>query len=295
MRRRQYLFDMSLGLSLIVILAIPAGQPIFAETTTNTVEDNIVQQCNDCRITSRSVDDLVRRPRRMDSYGIVEERIDLDKIKKAICKDIASDVDRERCRDFYFKHLNQIEDWGQSKTQASFHDFICIQRMKYCCSPASYGPKCTKCTKCGEHERCSGDGTRAGDGTCICKDGHIGPKCATCKPGYYMANQGKSILANAASSNSQKSSQKITCTKCHKSCLRCRHDGPLGCEVCQKGYNWLAPYGCVDIDECIKSNKTICGPNTFCVNTEGSYFCYGKFSSCDSLVSPKLHLLIDSM
>lgn len=242
--------------------------------SSNESARQIEQLCSDCRLTSVAIEDLLRKPRQMDAYGGIDDRIDLDKIKKAVCKDIINDLDRERCRNFYFTQQAVVENWKKSKTRTSFFDFVCIRELKYCCPRKSFGPKCSKCIECGPNEHCHGEGTRAGNGTCVCKEGHTGHKCTSCMPGYYQNSIGSKELANSTSGS--KTNTRVECKKCHMSCLYCRHASPLGCEVCQSGFTWIPAYGCSDVDECVKSNNKICGENTFCVNTEGSYFCYGK-------------------
>lgn len=252
-----------------------------SDTGNNNVEGDynhlkngdIAERCADCRITSESIGGLISQPRQMDAYGRVEDRIDLNKIKKAICKDIGCDKKRERCRNFYFSQKAVIEKWKHSQSQhrTSFFDFVCIKELKYCCPRNSFGSRCTKCSGCGPNEDCFGEGTRAGNGSCVCKEGHSGPKCTSCLPGYYIGSSTDSSSDNTSIARTQ-------CRPCHRSCLYCRKDGPLGCEVCNSGFTWVPTYGCSDIDECIQSKNKVCGDNTFCVNTEGSYFCYGKYS-----------------
>lgn len=250
-----------------------------------TGDDRLVQLCSDCRLTSESIDELIRKPRQMDSYGQMSDRIDLDKIKKTICREIVSDHDRERCRSFYFSYQPTILKWKQATTEktasnysgrpalVSFFDFVCIREHKFCCPSQSYGPKCMKCPKCAPNEFCHGEGTRIGNGTCICKEGHTGLQCNTCLPGYYFDKEALKFPED--------SSKRIVCKKCHRSCQYCRLGGPKGCEVCQEGFSWQPGYGCLDVDECVKSGNKICGPKTFCVNTEGSYFCYECDRACD--------------
>lgn len=221
--------------------------------------------CTDCRLTSESIEGLIRIPRQMNLYGQIDDKIDLEKIKKLVCKDISDDYDREKCRHFYFTNLPTIQKWKNSSAKTKFFDFVCIKELKFCCPRNSFGPKCTKCIECNSNQHCHGEGTRQGNGTCVCKDGHQGPDCNSCSKGYYSKRDNSTI---------------ISCKPCHRSCLYCRHDGPLGCDVCQKGFTWLPSYGCSDVDECVK-NKKICGENTFCVNTEGSYFCYECDRACD--------------
>lgn len=227
-----------------------------------------LDKCHDCRLVSSSIEDLLKKPRLMNEYGQVEAKVDHEKIHKAVCKDIVRDEDRERCRNFYFSHLTAVQKWKQSSTKLSFFDFNCIRELKYCCPRDSFGPRCTKCPKCDINERCDGEGTRLGNGTCICKEGHLGSYCENCLPGFYPIWQQSNLRENTTI--------KVSCNRCHRSCVSCHQAGPLGCQVCKSGYTWLPAYGCSDEDECIKSNNKICGENTFCVNTEGSYFCYGK-------------------
>lgn len=233
-------------------------------------QDGIEQKCADCHLTSSSIEELTKKPRQMNSYGQMDERIDLEKIKKAVCKEFINDSERQRCRSFYFNHLSTIQKWKQAYSRMSFYDFVCIKELKYCCPRNSFGPKCIKCEQCGPNQQCHGDGSRSGSGECVCKDGHTGSNCELCIQGYYL-DKGYNIYSNHTPS-------RTACKPCHKSCLYCRHEGQQGCEVCQSGFSWVPPYGCSDIDECIQ-NKKICGDNTFCVNTEGSYFCYGKLRS----------------
>lgn len=227
------------------------------------LRDDIAEKCIGCRATSNSIEELLAQPRQMNAYGQVEDRIKFDEIKKAICKNIGDDREREQCRNFYYTQKAVIELWRKSQSRTSFFDFICIKELKYCCPRNSFGPRCNRCPDCGPNEHCHGEGTRAGNGTCICKDGHTGVKCDSCLPGYYIENHSSH-------------DNKTKCRSCHRSCLFCRKEGPLGCEVCRSGFTWLPTYGCSDVDECIQSKNKICGDNTFCVNTEGSYFCYGK-------------------
>lgn len=235
--------------------------------------ETVEGRCQDCLLTSKSIDELARMPRHMTPYGQVEERINLDKIKKLVCREYMDDYERERCRNFYFSNTDSIRDWKDSKPLSSFHDYVCIQKLKYCCPRNSFGAKCRKCPKCNVNQKCSGEGIRTGNGTCICKPGHTGPDCSSCSKGFY-SNE------NVIEKVDQDHPWKQSCKPCHKSCLYCSRDGPLGCEVCNSGYSWVPQYGCSDVDECLV-NRKICGDNTFCVNTEGSYFCYECDRGCD--------------
>lgn len=243
------------------------------DPTLGSKEEVLARNCANCRLASQSIEELIRKPRQMNVYGQVNERVDLDKIKKAVCKDIVSDRDRESCRSFFYTNLKTIEKWKQNSQKASFFDFVCIKELKYCCPRNSFGPRCTKCSACERNEHCHGEGTRFGNGTCVCDKGYKGQKCASCERGYHpvIAKKDKTL----SSETDDTDDQGTVCEPCHRSCLYCRSGSPLGCEVCRSGFTWIPAYGCSDIDEC-SQNRKICGDNTFCVNTEGSYFCYGK-------------------
>jgi len=230
----------------------------------NTTE----QLCADCRLTSNSLEDLIRNPRQMNAYGEFDDRIDLEKIKKSVCRNILKDDERIRCKQFYQNNVATIEKWKKLSPRTNPFDFICIKDLKCCCPRGSYGPRCVKCSKCNENETCHGEGTRSGNGSCICKEGYTGPKCEICSKGFYLKTTHRE--------NKEASSARFVCERCHKSCKFCRREGSLGCEVCQSGYSWIPTFGCSDVDECSTTKGKVCGKNTFCVNTEGSYFCYGQ-------------------
>lgn len=170
-----------------------------------------------------------------------------------------------------------------------------------CCPDGHYGIYCKKCpggpfNVCSKRGQCKGDGTKKGSGKCVCHKGYTGDLCDQCEPGYYLD---KNILDNLAKhdknldkngdkngdKNDDKTkdesnrvrNKKITCLPCDKSCaFHCRSKGSRGCEVCKSGYYWDQDYGCIDIDECNELKRNPCKKNTFCVNTEGSYLCYGQ-------------------
>lgn len=246
---------------LVLAVTLPGSSELKQASPDNSPSSST---CYDCRLTSNSIEDLLKKPRLVNEYGEVESNIDSDKINKALCKDIINDKERERCRSFYFSYSSVIKKWRQTGSKQSFFDFVCIKELKLCCPRDSFGPRCTKCPECDVNKVCYGEGTRVGNGTCICKEGHVGSNCENCSIGFYMDRSGRN------------GSLSTICRACHRSCISCYQGGPLGCQVCRSGFVWLPGYGCSDEDECTRSNNKICGDNTFCVNTEGSYFCYGK-------------------
>lgn len=216
----------------------------------------------------------------MDAYGQLSDRLDLDKIKKLVCKELERDHERERCRDFYFNQQASVLKWkstieaaARNKPPVSFKDFVCIRELKLCCPAQSFGPNCSKCPRCSPNELCHGEGTRSGNGSCLCKPGHTGDGCNNCLPGFFKDETALKLPPD--------SSRRLLCKACHRSCQQCRAPGPMGCEVCRPGFTWQPGFGCSDVDECIESNNEICGQNTFCVNTEGAYFCYECDRACN--------------
>lgn len=184
-------------------------------------------------------------------------------IKKRTCQSFHSDFEKEQCYLFLEDHQFEIEEWLRSHRHRNVRifDHVCVNKLKTCCFANKFGPNCKDCPSCPKNMKCDGEGTRQGNGTCLCQSGFSGHDCSQCLRGYYQ--------------DFRKDTNVTNCLKCHRSCKFCREAGSKGCEVCETGFHWLGNYGCVDIDECIQGNGQICGKNTFCVNTEGSHFCYG--------------------
>ena len=267
----------SVFLASSLLLLLPLSRSL-AETDLETLTaDRRDELCAECRLAADSIQELVRT--KLPRGGLLENEIDLGKLKKLACRDILSDSARERCRSFYFTHLRSVEKWRQHFAgSTSYFNFVCIREHKYCCPDESFGPRCKKCAKCRANEQCQGEGTRSGNGTCVCKPGHSGQNCSDCTPGYY---QSRPRSTSQQSKPVEPAKSGAACELCHKSCLYCRAKGPLGCEVCRKGFQWVPGHGCSDVDECLAGEENVCGPNTFCINTEGSHFCYECDRACD--------------
>lgn len=93
-----------------------------------------------------------------------------------------------------------------------------------------------------------------------------------CPKGFFLTEPVGQFLTEPVGQD-----QKPQCEPCDKSCLSfCRAKGPKGCEVCRDGYSWDPDYGCLDIDECHELGYNPCQKNSFCINTEGMYDCFGK-------------------
>lgn len=193
---------------------------------------------------------------RLGSYADSEVR--LTEIQENLCRDVSPGQDQ--CHHLAEESEHTIEEWWfkERKQGYSLDEVLCVEYKKVCCPWNFYGPECAPCPTCNRNGRCIGNGTRLGTGECDCYSGYSGNECNECASGFY-----------------QKSSDPLVCISCDKSCLdHCRFGGPKGCEVCREGYFWDADYGCLDIDECLEMGHNPCMTNSFCVNTEGSYFCF---------------------
>ncbi|XP_059052202.1 cysteine-rich with EGF-like domain protein 2 [Achroia grisella] len=156
-----------------------------------------------------------------------------------------------------------LEKWWfrDDPDSMDLHTWLCIENLKYCCHENHFGHNCSPCPLnmqnkvCGGHGRCDGEGTRAGNGTCICKKGYSGNLCDDCAIDFFRVNND-------------------LCEPCHRACSGCSSEGAAACEACKTG--WKLELGvCTDVNECL--NSTFCKVNQFCINTEGSYDC----KSCD--------------
>ena len=140
--------------------------------------------------------------------------------------------------------------------------------MKACCPDGHFGPECKPCpgfptNVCRGHGYCAGNGSRDGSGRCVCNTGFAGLECNKCA---------KKFFQSLNDTNGE-----LVCEPCDRSCQEgCRSSGPKGCLVCAPGYLWDNDFGCVDIDECVDLGTNPCEANTFCINTEGSFYCYRK-------------------
>lgn len=197
-----------------------------------------------------------------------------------------------QCLVLYKTHDASLNYWWNNK-RAENEDlirYLCVDTLMICCPDGHYGALCKKCpggggpfNVCSKHGQCRGDGTKKGSGKCVCHKGYTGEACEKCELGFYLDKSEHLLLrkpdGEEEASTDRKEGETISCLPCDKACaFHCRGKGPRGCEVCKTGFYWDNEYGCVDIDECIEMKRNPCKKNTFCVNTEGAYFCYGTFA-----------------
>ncbi|KAM3926907.1 protein disulfide isomerase CRELD2 [Leptodactylus fuscus] len=174
------------------------------------------------------------------------------------------------CNVMVEEHEEQIEKWWFKlrKKSPDLLKWLCIETIKVCCPPGTYGRDCLACLggserPCHGNGFCSGDGTRLGDGTCQCKAEYTGPFCLDCADGYFSF---------------ERNDTHSVCTACHESCKTC--DGPsnTGCKECKEGWAKVDD-SCVDVDECAAETFQ-CEENQYCLNTEGSFSCERCDKSC---------------
>lgn len=215
----------------------------------------------------------------LGSYTDSEVR--LIEIQEDLCNDIEALKNKTICLSMAENAETYIEDWWfkQRKENVKLRDFLCISKLKHCCSEGHYGSTCQKCpTDCNNHGTCHGSGTRRGTGACVCEQGYAGPHCDECEPGYY-----KIVISDLASA----------CLRCDVSCLTCHGPGAANCTECRTGYRRDQSSGnCVDINECelVFNNNVeasrVCKGNTYCMNTDGHYRCINCHESCAGCFGP---------
>ncbi|XP_046671643.1 cysteine-rich with EGF-like domain protein 2 [Homalodisca vitripennis] len=188
-----------------------------------------------------------------------------------LCKE---DRAKDQCHTLADKCKDYLQNWWL-KHKADSPDllnYLCIEKLNYCCPNGHYGPQCNPCPGypdrvCNNNGKCKGNGTRKGNGQCSCDVGYAGKICEDCASSYYV---------------SYKDDNKMLCARCHSACVDdCTQAGTKGCLQCKEGWRLDKLKGCMDVNECF-NKRSPCKRNEFCVNNEGSYSCFVCDPSCDT-------------
>ncbi|XP_034936135.1 cysteine-rich with EGF-like domain protein 2 [Chelonus insularis] len=206
----------------------------------------------------------------LKSYARSEVR--LTEIQEGLCKGVLKG--EAQCHELAEELESAIEEWwfNHQDSYPDIYVYICIKHSKRCCPKDHFGPECTKCTGypdkvCNNNGRCKGSGTRKGNGQCSCDKGYAGDQCSECAVGHY---------------ESYRDENKLLCSSCHEACAKeCKGAGAANCEGgCRKGWKETEDKGCVDINECLESEK-YCPGNQFCINKDGNYSCLSCDRACN--------------
>uniref|UniRef100_G3UG03 Cysteine rich with EGF like domains 2 n=1 Tax=Loxodonta africana TaxID=9785 RepID=G3UG03_LOXAF len=123
----------------------------------------------------------------LSKYEFSEIR--LVEILEGLCE--SSDFECNRMVEEQEEHLEAW--WLRLKKQSpDLFEWFCVETLKVCCSPGTFGPDCLACPggtqrPCSGNGLCSGDGSRQGDGSCQCHMGYRGALCMDCVDGYFSA------------------------------------------------------------------------------------------------------------
>lgn len=207
---------------------------------------------------------------KLKSYSKSEVR--LVEIQEGMCSELKKHQDH--CYTLNAQVEQHIEQWWSDDDlrETDFYSWLCITTLQHCCPESHYGKNCDSCEHirygkmCSGYGRCDGDGTRKGNGSCICNKGYEGVVCEDCSEYYFRNSNG-------------------FCDACYLSCEKCLGTKQTDCTSCKFGWAFKSNGECIDIDEC--ADTTVCNSDEYCTNTVGSYECSQNcYEACKTCSGP---------
>lgn len=271
-------FTLSKFIFLYILFTLK--EPIILSQKRSPGKSNKLNECQRCKVLTDSFNTWLDRTSRgkheggdvaweeakLKSYARSEMR--LVEIQEGLCSELKTH--QEHCYALSEESEQVLEKWwfNENNVNSDLYTWLCIENLQHCCPANHFGDACTPCLRdknnrvCGGKGQCDGDGTRTGNGTCICNKGYSGSYCDECSANFYSAEN--------------------VCKPCHKACNECHSDGPNACVQCARG--WSSQSGvCVDVNECLDD---VCKAKEFCINSEGSYMCKRCDKTCSTCVGP---------
>lgn len=242
---------------------------------------NVLNECQQCKVLTDSFNywfkktsrgkyeggDVAWEEAKLKTYARSEVR--LVEIQEGLCSELKANKDQ--CYSLADVAENVLENWYYSEDHdtVNLYTWLCIQKLQNCCPLSHYGESCSPCPHnlnneiCSGNGKCHGDGTREGNGTCICKSGYSGNLCEECAEKFFSEN--------------------ASCRPCHAACAACTGESLDDCITCSNGWE-MQENTCVDINEC--ALPQVCENDDYCINQEGTFLCEKCDDSCKTCTGP---------
>lgn len=241
------------------------------------ISSSKINECQRCKVLTDSFNNWLEKTSRgkfeggdaaweeskLKSYARSEIR--LVEVQEGLCSELSKHQDP--CYAIAEEAEQALEQWWfhEDPNSADIYTWLCIENLKYCCPQKHYGENCDLCPLnkknevCDGHGNCNGEGTRKGNGSCVCHRGYAGKQCEDCAVNFYKHED--------------------LCEGCDEACDGCTGRGAAACVACKSGFR-LESSNCVDVNECV--NHGACKTDQYCVNKQGSYKCLACDKTCQS-------------